>query len=273
MAAPMRYPGRPFFNFTYLLFMKRQLITFATALLFAATVSAKETKEQTPVDQWMLSHSVSADAETDGVKMHYPTMSEGIATISAQLPVKNPDAAQILTNALVANGDNEELTIESVGPEQNIFTYAVRQQRGNYKDAATLTYKIIGECQKGQIAFTVHDISINYKEKGIIPRTLKIEKMNPANNQRHAALIDLSALESSRLIAEIASKAGSQNTEQVSHWKQILAGEIVEGMNMTEVTLAKGKPFSTSGPASKTKWRYEDNTVVIFTNGTVSRII
>lgn len=253
--------------------MKRQLITLATTMLFAVNMSAKDSKEQIPVDQWMLSHSVSADTEVDGVKMHYPTMSEGIATISAQIPVNKADMAQILTNALVANGDNEELTIESVEPEQNIFTYAVKQQRGSYKDAATLTYHITGECQKGQITFTIHDISINYKEKGIIPRTMKIEKMNPANNQRHAALIDLLSLESSRLMADIAEKAQAQDTEQVSHWKQILAGEVVEGMNMTEVTLAKGKPFSTSGPASKTKWRYEDNTVIIFTNGNVSRII
>lgn len=253
--------------------MKKQLITFATVILFAANISAKDTKEHTPVDQWMLSHSTSADREVEGVKMYYPTMTDGAATISAQLPVKNPDAAQILTNALISNGDNEELTIASVEPAQSSFTYTVKQQRGSYKDAATFTYNITGECQKGQIKFTIHDIAINYKEKGILPRTLKIEKMNPTTNQRHATLIDLMALEASRLVAEIAAKAEAEKTEDVSHWKQILSGEVTEGMNMTEVTLAKGKPFSVSGPASKTKWRYEDNTVIIFNNGVVTRII
>lgn len=194
--------------------MTKNLITIAIAAVLSLNISAKEPKVEIPVDQWMLSHATSADAEIDGVKMHYPTMTDGMAIISAQLPVKITYGQQILTNALVANGDNEEITIAEVQPEQNSFTYKVKQQRGSYKDATTLTYSITAFCQKGQMELTAHSISINYKEKGIIPRTLKIEKMNPANNQRHAELIDLLALEASRLMADMATKAEAQKSRK-----------------------------------------------------------
>lgn len=243
------------------------------SILLATTLWAKDDKPEVPVDQWMLSHSLSAPAEKDGIKMRYPTISDGIASISATLPVNVVDARQMLTNAMVANDGNEELTLTTVEPEQSEFTYNVKQQRGSGKDAATLTYTLGGVCEKGQISLTVYNIAVNYKEKGIIPRTLKLEKFNPDKHQRHAELIDLTALEVSKLMTELASKAESEKAESVSHWKEILDGNVVNGMNMTEVKLAKGKPFSTSGPASKTKWRYGDNSVVIFTNGTVIRVI
>lgn len=249
-------------------------ITLAAAfMLLSVAAQAKDAKPEIPIDQWLLTHSTSAPAEMDGVAMHYPVMSDGIVTISATLPVKIIDGQQILTNALVANNDNQELTLVSVEPEQGEFVYTVKQQRGSYKDAATVSYNLNGVCEKGQIILTACNIAVNYKEKGIIPRTLKMEKFNPGKHQRHAELIDLTALEVSKLMAQLASSAESEKAESVSHWKEILAGNVVQGMNMTEVTLAKGKPFSVSGPASKTKWRYEDNMLVIFTDGIVSRVI
>lgn len=252
--------------------MLKQILAL-TAMLLPMCLWAKDVKPEIPVDQWMLSHSASAPKEQDGTAMHYPTINGGMATISTRMPVKIADKSQMLTNALMANGDNEEIKIASVEPEEATFAYSVTQQRGSYKDAATISYTLSGVCEKGQMTLTAHDISINYKEKGIIPRTLKIEKFNPSKNRRHEELIDVTSFEISKLMAEIAAKTETQKSEKVTHWQEILDGKVVKGMNMTEVTLAKGKPFSTSGPASKTKWRYEDNSVVIFTNGTVTRII
>lgn len=239
----------------------------------AMPAAAKDNKAEIPLNQWLTEHRDNAPKTENGMTMYYPLQTGGEVTISANLAVAQDNAEDLLTAILMGILDNEEINIISVEPTNHSIIIEVKSARGTGKDAATYMYTMNVECKKGTLDAIAHTISINYKEKGLIPRTLKVEKFNPSGNERHAALIDGLTAEASGIIATLAESGAKGSKEKVTHWNSILAGEVTEGMNETEVTLAKGKPFSTSKSGGKTKWRYEDNSVVIFTNGVVTRVI
>ena len=60
---------------------------------------------------------------------------------------------------------------------------------------------------------------------------------------------------------------------QISHWKEIKAGDVVKGMNESEVKLVFGRPYNERKTGKRIKWMYEDNSVVVFTDGIVSTVI
>ena len=56
-------------------------------------------------------------------------------------------------------------------------------------------------------------------------------------------------------------------------WKEIKAGDVVKGMNESEVKLVFGRPYNERKTGKRIKWMYEDNSVVVFTDGIVSTVI
>ncbi len=275
MAAPMRYQARPFVlqTFIYRLFMLNRFIYIMLAVVAIASAQAKDDKNIIPPDQWFLARGNEISAAPDGHAIYYPKYAGGDVVITAQCPVNSTDAAAMMTAAVLYAMDNEATSVTLVEPESNTAAVQVKSLQGTGKDAATYMCTVALEFQKGQLMATACDISVNYKEKGIIPRTVKAEKLNPGGNQRHAELADGLAAALSAIINDIAGAAAKGAAEPVTHWPQILNGEVVKGMNETEVILAKGRPFNVSTSGGKTKWRYNDNSVVIFTKGVVSRTI
>ena len=59
----------------------------------------------------------------------------------------------------------------------------------------------------------------------------------------------------------------------VSHWDEINARKIVKGMNATEVKLIAGRPRNITESGSREKWMYNNDFVVIFTDGIVSNVV
>ena len=140
-------------------------------------------------------------------------------------------------------------------------------------NVATYNYTIAVQTSDALMTFLVTDISIGYREKGLIPRTLAIEKMKPYKDKRHKALIEQCAVSISKYVNRLAEAVKSNGTPTIKHWADIKAGKVTKGMNKTEVMLVYGKPTSNRESGQRTKWMYGNDNVIIFTDGLVTNII
>lgn len=60
---------------------------------------------------------------------------------------------------------------------------------------------------------------------------------------------------------------------EISHWKEIQAGQVVPGMNKLEVKLVLGLPVAHRENDAVTRWIYPRNLIVLFENGKVQKVI
>ena len=124
------------------------------------------------------------------------------------------------------------------------------------------------------MGFSIEDIDCRYKEKGLIPRTLRLEKLHPESNKRHAELV--------REFVEINSEYLNGMNEYIDSRRDIQSlffsalskgGPIEVGMNMDEVVILLGSPLDKRTSGNRTRWMYSNDEVIIFTDGVVSKIV
>ena len=174
---------------------------------------------------------------------------------------------------IVDNLDSETDFLESVDFDSRKLVLGRKVSFGENKTATTYKYKIAFQAADGLLSFVCYDITAGYREKGIVPRTLAIEKLTPDKNARHQELIDEYTRINSECINNIAEAIKTGKTQPVSHWEEIKENRVVKGMNSTEVKLALGRPASIRDTSGRSKWMYGNDTVIIFTDGKVSTII
>lgn len=174
---------------------------------------------------------------------------------------------------IVDNLDSETDFLESVDFDSRKIQLARKVSFGENKTATTYKYRIAFQAADGLLSFVCYDISAGYREKGILPRTLPVEKLTPDKNPRHQELIDEYTRINSEFINNMAEAIKSGNTQPVSHWDEIKDNRVVKGMNATEVKLALGRPASIRDTNSRSKWMYGNDTVIIFTDGKVTTVI
>lgn len=64
-----------------------------------------------------------------------------------------------------------------------------------------------------------------------------------------------------------------EKPQSVTHWNEIEAGKVVQGMNETECLLCAGAPKYVRQSGVKTRWMMEGNATIIFEDGKVVSII
>jgi hypothetical protein len=213
-------------------------------------------------------------ATIDGVMIYRPVEDNGLLQISDIVDLPGLSRETIFVNAMLdifSNLDSEIETVEK--KDYDGMRFCIVRSTPDDEHAATYNYTIAVQTTNDMLTFLVTDISIGYKEKGLIPRTLAIEKMKPYKNARHKELIEQCAVSISKYISRLKLAVISQGKPSVSHWADIRNGQIVKGMNQTEVMLVKGKPTSNRTSNSRVKWMYGNDNVVIFTDGKVTNII
>ena len=152
-------------------------------------------KDKTPdidIVVW-LRHEVSGlPNDVDGVKIFRPNTIGEDGRISVdgnvELPAKKQShgfiAAYIYACDNLGNADR----IEAVDYDAKSFSVYREIREGEYKDAVVYRFVTHYVFSDGNMSFSTYDINVEYREKGILPRKINIEKFKPATNERHREL-------------------------------------------------------------------------------------
>lgn len=252
-----------------------------TVFFFATVIGAVAKKDKQPdvdVATWAKEQSMTLPAVVDGVKMFRPNNIDADEKIRitgfVDMPAINKVEAFTAAVITIANDlDKEFETIDNLDFDNARFIVSRSIVDGEGRSSATYNFKSAYQFDDEIMSFSIYDINIEYKEKGLIPRKLPIEKLKPAKNQRHKELIEGMSFSSSQVIDKIQKYAKENPHILITHWKEIKDHKVVKGMTQDEVTLIGGKPRSVSQSGEREQWVFSNDFIVIFNNGVVSNVI
>lgn len=242
----------------------------AVLALFVSIAATAQVNGETSLSSWVEEFPESID----GVKIFSPQMENGVIRISDLVDFKDRDRDRVFINALSdirSNADGMMEEVENVDVSGRRIK--VRRQSPSPEGDATYNYSVAFQLADDMISFLIYDISISYKERGIVPRTQQIEKLKPKENRRHKELVDGFVVNASKYINRVAEAITADSAQKVTHWTEINNGTVVKGMNPTEVLMVRGKPSSVRTSGNRIKWMYGNERVVIFTDGLVSTVL
>lgn len=248
--------------------MKNRIATIATAIAICWPGISAATPEAQPAQY------TSYPEIIEGVRIYMPSFENNRVLISDLSDFPGLSQQRIFANALLAarqgfEGDSEDFEyVDFSNFKMRIKIEAVDESRN-----ATYRYTLAIQAADEILSFEVFDMTISYRERGVIPRTQRIEKMNPADNERHKNLITGLLFNISSLIKQMAESIAADKAGEVNHWDALAEGNIVNGMNPTEVILLQGIPDSERKTSNRVKWMYGNENVIIFTDGAVTKVI
>ncbi len=237
----------------------------------------KEDKPTVDFAAWVKSMELPSTDET-GNRLFYPTNNtdDSVAVVVASLPVEKLSAEQAFYAAMlyaVSNLDEESGDcVLAVDYDKRSFVILLRSTQGASTRETTYARNLRVEARDGGLDCRVTGISAKYRDKGIIPRTVALEKLHPESNDRHAELVTEFTRVNSDYLNAMASYAASRGDVSITHLRDIRESKVVTGMNPDEVTLVKGAPFEVRKSGERLRWIYGDGSVVIFTDGKVTRV-
>lgn len=254
------------------------LSTLAASICFCSYAKKDKPKGEEPSNlaEWVQQQKEVLPATVDGVTVYRPTIENGNAVISGLIDLPGYDKERIFVAMMVYAADNldiENEKIENVDFAKKRFVIEHYVTEGEGKDATTYIYKNAFQAFDEILSFLSYEISIGYREKGLIPRTLDLEKFKPEKNARQKELIESFSILNSKHLDGMANFVKTADNLDVTHHDEISAGKIVKGMTPTEVKLIAGRPRNVTESGNREKWMYNNDFVVIFTDGIVSNVI
>lgn len=262
------------------------LISFLITLLtcsysFALDFKIKKTKnpminynEWIPQQEW--------PSVIDGVHLYFPQTttlsSDTVAVVKDHIVIPELSAKQYFIAALVFATENfdKEAGEEVIAIDYSSFEFDIllKTSRGTNNNETSYTRVMSFKAKDEGLDFTVGEIDCRYREKGIVPRTLRLEKLHPEINKRHAELVREFVDVNSDYIDRLHVYIDSRKDIESSYYSVLSKGGPIEvGMNMDEVTILVGPPFDKRTSGNKTRWIYYNNEVIIFVDGIVSKIV
>lgn len=257
--------------------MIRIFLYIVVAVILACPVSAKEQVNATlDLGEWAREQAAALPESIDGVKIFRPIVDDGKAVVSDLIDLPATSAECLFTAALAFIADNiepETDVIDAIDYESYRFALTRMQTQGTGKNTASYKYTLAVQAADDIMSFSEFDIKVEYKEKGILPRTIGLEKCKPAENTRHRELVEGFSFVSSKFLKDMCDFISANKDLKVTHWNEIKSNQVVKGMNEVEVKLAAGRPANVRSTGNRTKWMYSNDFVVIFTEGIVSTVI
>ena len=271
--------------------MKKQLslIVLIAAILIPIEIGAinlkKLKKDRAPMidySQWVAAENLP-DA-VDGIKQFYPTSvvsevsSDTVAVVRGTVALKGLSARKAFLAALVYATENLDAEngegIEKIDYDNNSFTVLLKSKQGRNDTETTYTRSLNVKAKDGGLDFEAVEIDCKYREKGLIPRTLKLEKLHPESNTRHAEIVKEFTAVNSQYLAGLADYASSRSDISSPNFEKVKNGERVSlGMNEDEVTILLGMPLNKRKSGERVRWIYSNDYVIIFSDGKVSKIV
>lgn len=251
-------------------------------MLFALAAMPSEAKKPTEPEidlvTWARQQSEQMPAEIDGIRIFRPNDkdADGKIRVTGFMDLPGVDTSHGFTAAYVAVADRlnpETDEVQTVDYDNRRFVVYREIVDGDGKDAAIYRFTTACQFTDGMMTFSSYDINIEYKEKGLIPRKLNIEKMKPATNERHKQLVEGFSTANSRSLDEVVKYIVGNKDIAVTHWDEIKQGKVVKGMNEAEVKLIGGAPRSVNRSGDRTQWMYSNDFIVIFSGGIVTNVI
>lgn len=210
----------------------------------------------------------------DGIKIYAPVEDNEKVTISDIIDCPGSSADSIFVKVLTMIRENFDDDMEELDNlDVKSRRVLLHRTSTDEKTGISTTYSIAFQCDDELLSFFIFNISVNYKEKGILPRSVKIEKLKPLENRNHKDLVEKSVFLICQHIQKISNATKDLHPMLITHWKEIEDGIVCKGMNPSEVILIKGLPHSDRTMGSRRKWMYGNEDVIIFTDGIVSNII
>ncbi|MGM9869170.1 MAG: hypothetical protein ACI30R_06050 [Sodaliphilus sp.] len=154
--------------------------------------------------------------------------------------------------------------------------YEVKSGKNNLLDKlneVTYKYTLQIQAEDGTLNIKVANIETSFKEKGFIPKKMKMKKLLASDKEQHKALVSDFVRLNSEYLSKITDYVEEAKLQKVTHWKEVAEGTVVAGMNKTEVKLAIGLPETMRDTGQGEKWMYGYDFVVLFNKGVVQRII
>lgn len=99
------------------------------------------------------------------------------------------------------------------------------------------------------------------------------ETLQPNQKAKHKNYINEFTAENSILLNNLLQYIRTNQPEPIKHWTEIADEQIIIGMNSTECLLAVGKPMHIRQNGNQTKWMVNNDFVVIFEDGIVTKVI
>lgn len=254
--------------------MRRIFSLIIFCLIASGTVSALDLlkkKESVPFDYTAWSDSVSVPEA--GVLL--PVSVDGVAvfadTVTLQPSGDNAFAAALCFVA--ENLDRAHDRIDGIDFDNRSFQVTQSTVRGSNSTETTYTRTTLFAIGDGSMEYSISDAAIRYREKGLIPRTLPLEKLNPASNSRHRELVFEMADANTHYIESMRSFINSNAGMRFEHPDLMKGGRVVEGMSPLEVKVLLGVPPQIRNSGERERWVYSNDLIVIFTHGKVTKVI
>ncbi|MDE6192150.1 MAG: hypothetical protein K2G47_11125 [Muribaculum sp.] len=206
----------------------------------------------------------------------YPKSVEGSAIIRGTISLPGIKSANIFAAAMCYAAENLNLEIEKIEQtdyDNSSFSLLQRSTQGSNNTETTYTRKSLIECRDGSLSYTIYDIDARYREKGIVPRTLPFEKLNPATNTRHRELIEEFAAINAGYFGMMTDFIKENPGLKFDHPEAMSTGKPMPGMTELEIKVLLGMPQSQRHTGDRTRWIYSNDLIIIFTKGEVSKII
>lgn len=214
----------------------------------------------------------------DGMPLFYPSTANEEVTVSGEIEIPGQSAEKIFLGALDYATEHLDTTedheqIGDYNPAEKSFMLRLFSRQGSNNNETTYTRFMLVKALNGKLQFKVMQPEVRYREKGVIPRTLPFERLNPATNSRHFELIEQFAAINSQYLHKMAESIADSRAPSVTHWDEIIEKKVTKGMNTFEVRLILGKPVTERENGERLRWVYPKNYVLLFVDGKLSRIV
>ena len=269
--------------------MNRNVKLFLTFLIAFLTYSwsfafdLKLKKDRSPMinyNEWIPTQEWADNR--NGERLYFPQTtlmsSDTIAVVTGQIIIPDLTAVQYFLAALVFVSEHIDkeagegfLVIDYHSLE---FEVLLKTSRGTNNNETSYTRVSFFKADENGLWFSVKEIDCRYKEKGLIPRTIRLEKLHPENNRRHAEIVREFVEINSDYLNGMSDYIDSRRDIHSHFFSELSEGGPVEvGMNMDEVVVLLGSPLDKRKSGNRTRWIYSNDEVIIFTDGVVSKIV
>lgn len=215
----------------------------------------------------------------DGRKLYLPFSQapDSTVVIKGNVAVAGMDARKVFLATLqyaVCNFDAENgEALNEADPANNKFTVTLCRRLGKGSKEETYTRTLSVEAYDGGFTFETTDPTVGYKDKGILPKTVPMADMHPDTNPRHRDLVVNFVNLNSQYLNDMAEYAAAKKSISCPNLTDDFGGDAKVGMNPDEVLILLGQPMETRKSGEKERWIYDDQTVVIFEDSKVIRVV
>lgn len=246
------------------------ILTIAVLVSGSFTLDAKNDINETA--EW-INKQYKRSPYFDGERVYRAEMTNNDMVISDIVEIYQEPAEQLFLKALMyakLNCDGETEWIEDIDFVNYQFT--IRGDKFKLKEEDPTSYSFVQKFLANDALLSFSCAEMKAYEKAIISKNQKFEKLTPHSNPKHVKIIEDLTFWFSRRITDMKDFILKEDDIQVTHYDEILNGNLVKGMRPEEVILTIGKPYSIKKSGDRNKWVYDRGLSLIFTDGKVSHI-